>query len=97
MFDFEGMAKLMGEFGRIKDALRNVRLEVSEGPVSLTVNGLQEVVRVKVDGKSVSSVSALESKIAGCFNKAVAESRRAAKEEVERTTGWSIPEIPGLF
>ncbi|MEW6172500.1 MAG: YbaB/EbfC family nucleoid-associated protein [Bacillota bacterium] len=97
MFDFEGMARLMGELGRIKEALRGVRIETTEGPVSLTLNGLQEVIRVKVDGKGAGSQSVLEAKIAGCFNKAILASRRAAKEEIERITGWNIPDIPGLL
>ncbi|MEW6447786.1 MAG: YbaB/EbfC family nucleoid-associated protein [Bacillota bacterium] len=93
----EGMGKLLGELGRVKEGLKKLRIDVSEGPVSLSLNGLQEVVRVKVDAQGAANVARLEAWLGTCFNKAIIASRQAAKEEIERLTGWSIPTIPGLI
>ncbi|MEW6573939.1 MAG: YbaB/EbfC family nucleoid-associated protein [Bacillota bacterium] len=97
MFDLEGMGKLVGDLGRVKEALKRLRVEVAEGPVSLTLNGLQEVVRVKIKPEAVKEPGRLEAWVATCFNKGAIASRQAAKEEIERVTGWSIPSIPGLL
>lgn len=97
MFDIEGLGKLIGDLGRVKEALKSLRIEVAEGPVSLTLNGLQEVVRVKIKPEAAKETGRLEAWVATCFNKGAVESRKAAKEEIERVTGWSIPSIPGLI
>ncbi len=97
MFQFEEFGKILGDLTRVKEALRNLRIEVAEGPVSLTLDGLQEVVRVKIKPEVGLNVAQLETRIATCFNKGVVESRLAAKAEIERITGWNIPSIPGLI
>jgi len=78
------------------EALRNLRIEVTEGPISLILNGLQEVVQVRLQPNGPQSVSRFEAWLAQCFNEGIRVSRKAAKEEIERITGWTIPEIPGL-
>lgn len=91
------MGKLVGEIGRVKEALKSLRIEVTEGPVSLALNGLQEVVRVKIKPEAAKEMSRLEASIDVCFNKGALASWQAAKEGIERITGWSIPSIPGLI
>lgn len=95
LFEVEGLGKLLTEIGKIRDCLKGLRIEVSEGPVSLTFNGLQEVVRIKI-APGAKDLSRLEAILGSCFNKGVAASRLAAKQEIERLTGWTIPAIPGL-
>jgi DNA-binding protein YbaB len=97
LFQFEEFGRIIGDLTRVKEALRNLRIEVTEGPISLALDGLQEVVRVKIKPESGLNVAQLENKIATCFNKGVAESRMAAKTEIERITGWNIPSFPGLI
>lgn len=96
LFELEGLGKFLGEIGRVRDALKGLRVEVTEGPVSLTLNGLQEVVRVRIRPEAGKELARLEGWLGACFNKGVAASRQAAKEEIERLTGWTIPAIPGL-
>ncbi len=97
MFQFEEFGRIIGDLTRVKEALKNLRIEVTEGPISLALDGLQEVVRVKIKPEKGLNVAQLATQIATCFNKGVAESRVAAKEEIERITGWNIPNIPGLI
>uniref|UniRef100_A0A7C1F7F7 YbaB/EbfC family DNA-binding protein n=1 Tax=Ammonifex degensii TaxID=42838 RepID=A0A7C1F7F7_9THEO len=96
LLELEGLGRFLGEISKVKEALKGIRVEVAEGPVSLTLNGLQEVVRVRVKPEAVKDLVRLESWLGACFNKGVVASRRAAKEEIERLTGWTIPTIPGL-
>lgn len=97
MFSFEELGKVIGDLGRIKEALKKLRVEVTEGPMSLTFDGLQEIVRVEIKPDALNNLALLEAKIGACFNKGVIESRLAAREEIERITGWNIPNIPGLI
>jgi len=75
LFDIEGLGKLVGEIGRVKEALKCLRIEVAEGPVSLTLNGLQEVVRVKIKPEAAKETGRLEASVAACFNKGALASR----------------------
>lgn len=97
MFDFGEVGKLIGDLGHIKEGLKNLQIEVVKGPISLTLNGLQEVVRVTIKPEGAIDVKRFEMWVSDCFNEGVASSRQAAKEEVERLTGWNIPSIPGLI
>jgi DNA-binding protein YbaB len=97
LFELEGIGKLIGDLGRIKETLQRLQINVKEGPVSLTFNGLQEVTRVQIGPEAEKEFHRLQAWFGTCFNKGVVASRQAAKEEIERLTGWSIPSIPGLI
>ena len=97
MFELEGLGKLLGDLGKVKEALENLRVEVTEGPVSLMLNGFQETVRVRLGPEAAKEFPRLEAWLGACFNKGVVASRQAAKKEIERITGLNIPSIPGLI
>ncbi|MGO0121649.1 YbaB/EbfC family nucleoid-associated protein [Desulfothermobacter acidiphilus] len=97
MWDLSGLGDLLGKVGKIAGALQELRVEVQGRSVAMVLNGLQEVLRIRLAPEAVKDWAYLEADLARTFNQGVALSRQAARKKIEEVTGWSIPEIPGLF
>lgn len=97
------MAKVQELQTRMNDAQQKLRelettVEVGGGMVSVTINGKQEIKKIKIEKSVVSpdDVELLEDLILSAVNKAVDQSQKLAKDEMGKATSGMIPNIPGL-
>jgi|GEM_PF-1076454 len=96
-FNFGNFAKVLDDLGKLKEELRHLTLEVEDGAVRITFNGLQEVLRVRIAPDAATNIGRLEATVANCFNQGTLKLREKVKEEVARMTGFSIPDIANLL
>lgn len=89
--------KVLDDLGRLKEELRSLSLEVEDGGVRITFNGLQEVLRVRIAPEAATNISRLEAMVANCFNQGSIKVRERVKEEVTRVTGFNVPDIQNLL
>lgn len=94
--------KIMNQLQKSQEDFRKIILSVerSQGAVKIFMNGLQEVVEVRLgtEARVLMKENQLASELAGAYNEALRASRRLLKEEVSRLTGiTNIPDIPGIF
>ncbi|PLX25594.1 MAG: DNA-binding protein [Ignavibacteria bacterium] len=97
------MAKVQELQSRMNDAQQKLRelettVEVGGGMVSVTINGKQEIQKIKIEKSVVSpdDVELLEDLILSAVNKAIDQSQKLAKDEMGKATSGMIPNIPGL-
>lgn len=76
---------------------KTVQADAGAGMVTVTMNGAQELVSVKIDPSilTADNVQMVQDLIVAAVNKASLESRHLAEEEIRRITG-GLPNIPGL-
>lgn len=86
------MAKLQDELGQ-----RTVEASVGGGMVSVTVNGKNEVLSLKIEPQVVDpdDVEMLEDLVLAGVNEALRKSQEMISEEMSKLTGGM--KIPGLF
>ena len=72
--------------------------ESGEGMVTAKVNGLKQLVDLKIDEDLIKpeDKEMLQDLIIAAVNKAMAEVEIMAKEEIRKSTGGLLPNIPGL-
>ncbi len=77
---------------------KQITTEVGGGMVSVTVNGNQEIVKISIEKDVVNpdEVEMLEDLVVAGVNKALAEAKKMAKDEMGKATGGMLPDIPGL-
>ena len=97
------MAKVQELQSRMNDAQQKLRelettVEVGGGMVAVTINGKQEIKKIKIEKSVVSpdDIELLEDLILSAVNKAVDQSQKMAKDEMGKATSGMIPNIPGL-
>lgn len=97
------MAKVQELQSRMNDAQQKLRelettVEVGGGMVAVTINGKQEIQKIKIEKSVVSpdDVELLEDLILSAVNKAIDQSQKMAKDEMGKATSGMIPNIPGL-
>jgi nucleoid-associated protein EbfC len=73
-------------------------IDVGGGMVTITINGKQEVRKIKIEKSVVSpdDIELLEDLILSAVNKAIEQSQQLAQEEMSKSTSGLIPNIPGL-
>ena len=102
--NIEDMMKRVQELqSRMSEAQEKLRelettAEVGGGMVTVTINGKQELKKIKIENSIVNpaDVEMLEDLVLSCVNKAIEQSLKMAQEEVGKTTQGMIPNIPGL-
>ena len=102
--NFEDMMKRIQELQvKMQDAQEKLKdiettVEVGGGMVAITINGKQEVTKIKIENSIVNpaDVEMLEDLVLSCVNKAIEQSLRMAQEEVGKSTSGMMPNIPGL-
>ena len=89
----EKMEKVQAELEK-----KTVTAEAGGGMVSVTVNGKQQVVSIRVDKEVINpeEPDMLEDLIVSAVNKGLEESQRMAQEEMQKVTAGALPRIPGL-
>ena len=86
------MAKLQDELGQ-----RTVEASVGGGMVSVTVNGKNEVLSLKIEPQAVDpdDIEMLEDLVLAGVNEALRKSQEMISDEMSKLTGGM--KIPGLF
>jgi DNA-binding YbaB/EbfC family protein len=99
---FGMLQKMQKEMEKLQDALDDMTVEGSSGGgmVSVTMNGKQKVVSLKIDPEAVDSddVEMLEDLITAAFNQALEKSKEMSQEEMQKIAGGMLGgmKIPGL-
>ncbi|MBE0644955.1 MAG: YbaB/EbfC family nucleoid-associated protein [Bacteroidetes bacterium] len=92
--------ELQSRMGDVQAKLRGLEttVEVGGGMVSVTINGKQEVKKIKLEKSVVTpdDIELLEDLILSAINKAIDQSQKMAQEEMGKATSGMIPNIPGL-
>lgn len=94
--------KILQQLQQSQEDFRKIRVGVGrgEGAVELVMNGLQEVVDVRLGpgAENLLAEGTLASLLGEAYNEALRSSRRLLREEIIRITGiTNLPEIPGIF
>ncbi|HBO84798.1 MAG: nucleoid-associated protein, YbaB/EbfC family [Deltaproteobacteria bacterium GWC2_42_11] len=90
----EKMAQVQQEL-----AARTVEASSGGGMVTVTVNGKQEVILIKIDHSVVNpqDIDMLQDLIAAAVNSAIKKSQEMMTEEMGKVTAGLNMNIPGLF
>ena len=91
--------KIQAKMTKIQEDLASKKVEATSGGgmVKVEMNGVQEVVSIKIDKEVVNpeDVEMLETLIQAAINEAVRKSREMVQEEISQITGGL--NIPGLM
>lgn len=102
----KGMEELLRQAQQVRERLEKLREELADrtveasaggGMVTVTANGRQEVVSVRIEREVVSpeELDLLQDLVRGAVNEALARSKKMAAEEMARISGGM--NLPGLF
>lgn len=96
---FGMLQKMQKDMEKLQDALEEMTVEGSAGGemVTVTVNGKQKVMSVKIDPEVVDSedVEMLEDLITAAMNQGLDHSRDLAQEEMQKIAGGMLGGLPG--
>ena len=72
--------------------------EAGAGLVTAKVNGLKQLVELRIDDDLIKpeDKDMLQDLVIAAVNKAMGEAEILAKEEIKKSTGGLLPNIPGL-
>jgi DNA-binding YbaB/EbfC family protein len=104
---FQHAKKVQEELAKVQDALENIIVEGTAGGgiITVTANGKQKVLSVKIDSEIINSedVEMLEDLVVAAVNQALEKSREIEKEEMQKVAGGMFGnlssggfKIPGL-
>lgn len=95
------MTKILGQMQNLQEHLKNITVEgiAGDGAVKVIMNCQQNVLSVRFNPDIVaeSAPQRLEQLILEAFTVAQGESKARAKTEVQKTTGFNLSNLPGLF
>ena len=99
----EMMSKVVEMQSRITETQEKLKslettVDVGGGMVSVTINGKQEVKKIRIEKSVVSpdDIELLEDLILSAINKAIDQSQKLAQDEMSKSTSGLVPNIPGL-
>jgi DNA-binding YbaB/EbfC family protein len=95
--------KMQEQMQKIQDELGNLEVEGSAGGgmVTVTANGKQEIIGIKIDQQVVDpdDVEMLEDLVVAAVNQALQKAQEIANDEMGKAAGGMLPpgfKIPGL-
>jgi len=102
----KGMEEILRQAQQVRERLEKLREELADrtvvasaggGMVTVTANGRQEVVSVRIEKEVVSpeELDLLQDLVRGAVNEALSRSRKMMADEMSRITGGM--DLPGLF
>ena len=96
---FGMLQKLQKEVAQLQESLEGMTVDGSSGGgmVTVTVNGKQKMISVKIDPEVVNSddVEMLEDLISAASNQALDKSRDMAQEAMQKIAGGMLGGLPG--
>ena len=97
---FGKLREVQTKMKEVQENLVNVTAtgEAGAGMVKATVNGLKELVELEIDDELIKpeDKDMLNDLIIAAVNKAIKEAEALAKEEMRKSAGGILPNIPGL-
>lgn len=94
------MQKMQEKIAQVQAELeqKTVQAESGGGMVKATVNGRQQLVRLKIEREVVNPDDAemLEDLVVAAVNKGLEDAQRMAQDEMAKATSGMLPNIPGL-
>ena len=96
------MQKMQKDMAKAQEEIKNsvVEASIGGGAVSVTMNGEQEVLSIKIAPAAVDpdDVEALEDLIVAAVNEANRKAKEVAEQKLGSVTGnLKIPGMPGMF
>lgn len=95
------MTKIFGQLQGLQQSLKDLTVEGSagDGLVKVLINGQQSILAIRFDPERIRSVEPAElgPLLVEAYNQAQTESKNKAKEEVSKTTGLNLSNLPGMF
>jgi len=88
---FANLGSLLGIWPGIREALASIVVEASNDLVRVTMDGQQKVLDVKLAEGAERDPAVLETALAECFDRAIADARLRAKEVLEKHLGFKLP------
>ena len=79
--------KMIGQAREIQNKLKSMSLTEERDGITITINGNQEILDLKIDESLLSDKAELEAKIKNCFNSAVQRSQREMAEQMKGEMG----------
>jgi DNA-binding YbaB/EbfC family protein len=96
---FKQAQKAQNEIAKVQEKLEGMTVEGSAGGgmVTVTANGKQKVLSIKIDPEVVTSddVEMLEDLVTAAVNQALEKSQEMAQEELQKVTGGMLGNLPG--
>ena len=96
---FKQAQKVQEEMAKVQEALEEMTVEGSAGGgmVTVTSNGKQKVISVKIDPEVVKpeDVEMLEDLITAATNQAMEKSQEMANEQMQKVAGGMLGNLPG--
>ena len=96
---FQMMQKIQKDMEKLQEELEGMSVEGSAGGgmVTVTVNGKQKILSIKVDPEVIDTddVEMLEDLITAAANQGLDKSRELAQEEMQKIAGGLLGGLPG--
>ncbi len=98
---FKQAAKIQENLEKAQKELENMTVEASSGGgmVSVTANGKQHILSVKIDSEVIKSDDSemLEDLVVAAVNQAIEKSNEMASDHMAKYTGGLLSNLPGDF
>lgn len=96
--DVKKMMKLRKEAKKVQKKLKNIHIEAEDGPITVTINGEQKVIDVKIDAPDMDEKAkkTFEEALVTCFNKGIKKSQEVAADNMKDILGELGGGMPGM-
>ncbi|MDP2625227.1 MAG: YbaB/EbfC family nucleoid-associated protein [Candidatus Peregrinibacteria bacterium] len=89
------MYKLQKQAKEIKKKLKNIHIEAEENGVTITLNGEQEVISVKINDEAMKDKGQLEKSILSALQKGLKKAQEIAAVNMKDIMGQMGLDLPG--
>lgn len=87
--------KLQKQARQIKKELKNTHIEAEQEGVTVTINGEQEIISVKISDEAMANKKSLEENLEKALNKAIKKSQQIGAELMKGVMGSDFG-LPGM-